>query len=182
MEFGGIATIANGRAEPMLKPLHIELLTDRGLDEEMLARIGVTSSDRLRGECIAIPYWRGDKIVNRKYRTIAGDKAMAQDAGAEKCFWNVDVLHDETLKDHPVIITEGEFDAMSAIQAGFARVVSVPDGAPAVALGDVQTKKYDYLNEFPNLEKAPVVILATDGDGPGENLLHYMSHRFGRLH
>lgn len=177
----GGATIAAGQAALSLKPLHLEILSDRGLDPELLLRLGVHSSAKLRGECIAIPYWRGENIVNRKYRTIAGEKAMMQDAGAEKCFWNVDVLHDPTLEDQPVIITEGEFDAMSALQAGFSRVVSVPDGAPALAIGENTTKKYDYLNEFPKIDKAAVVIIASDGDGPGENLLHDLSLRLGRL-
>ena len=34
-----------------------------------------------------------------------------------------------TLSNDPLIITEGELDALSAIQAGFPRAISVPDGA-----------------------------------------------------
>lgn len=177
----GGATIADGRGALSLKHLHAEILIARGLDPELLIRLGVTSSTRLRGECIAIPYWRGEQIVNRKYRTIAGDKAMVQDAGADKCFWNVNALHDQSLDAHPVIITEGEFDAMAALQSGFSRVVSVPDGAPATPIGDNPTSKYDYLSDFPDKDRAPEVILAVDGDGPGENLLHDLSLRIGRL-
>lgn len=164
-----------------MKPLHADILTARGLDVELLLRLGVTSSEKLRGECIAIPYWRNGQVVNRKYRTIAGDKAMAQDAGADKCFWNVDALSDPTLVGQPVIVTEGEFDAMAAIQSGFARVVSVPDGAPARPIGDGPSTKYDYLADMPDKDSAPEIILAVDGDGPGQNLLHDLGLRLGRL-
>lgn len=180
-ESDGSATIADGRGAIHLKPMHADLLASRGLDPELLLRLGVTSSDRLRGECIAIPYWRGEAVVNRKYRTIAGDKVMAQDANADKCVWNVNALTDPALKDQPLIVTEGEFDAIAAMQCGFARVVSVPDGAPAKAIGDGDTSKYDYLSEFPGRDEAPEIILAVDGDGPGENLLHDLSLRLGRL-
>lgn len=180
----GDATTAAGRAanttSGALKPLHLDILTARGLDAELLLRLGVKSSGRLRGECIAIPYTRGETVVNHKYRTIAGDKAMAQDAQADKCFWNVDCLTDTTLLAMPLVITEGEFDAMAAIQAGYARTVSVPDGAPAKALGESSTTKYDYLAELPKADMLSEVILAVDGDEAGENLLNDLALRIGR--
>jgi twinkle protein len=177
----GTATTAAGKAGPGLTQRHLDILQTRGLSAEILSRFGVQSSKRLPGECIAIPFYRGEAIVNRKYRTIAGDKAMAQDQGADKCFWNVNALTDATLDTQPLIITEGEFDAMVALQCGFARALSVPDGAPAKPLGDAPSVKYAYLDELPGKDRAPEIILAVDGDGPGENLLNDLALRIGRV-
>ena len=94
----------------MLNEVHVRQLEERGLDPELAVRLGWTSSDRL-GDCIAIPYIRRGEIANHKYRTLGREKRFSQDPAAIRCLWNFDVLADETLKDHPVIITEGEFQS-----------------------------------------------------------------------
>ncbi|MGE3479630.1 MAG: bifunctional DNA primase/helicase [Dongiaceae bacterium] len=163
-----------------LKQNHLEILAERGLDAELLSRLGVKSVEK-DGDWIAIPFRRQSKIVNHKYRTIAGDKRFQQDKDACKCFWNFDVLADETLASAPLIITEGEFDAMIAIQCGFPRVVSVPDGAPAQELGEGESKKYAYLEDAAELlAGVKEIILCTDGDQPGINLMNDLSVRLGQ--
>jgi twinkle protein len=165
----------------MLLEHHAKLLSDRGLDVETLANLGVVSSKRLGGDCIAIPYVKGGVVVNHKYRTLGDRKEFGQDAGAVKCLWNRDVLTDDTLAHEPVIVTEGEFDAVAAMMAGFPRTVSVPDGAPKEAIGDGETRKYTYLDDADaDLRDVREFILAVDGDGPGAALLHDLSHRLGR--
>ena len=156
------------------------ILAERGLDAELLAKLGVADSGK-PGFDVAIPYFVGGKIVNAKHRTIAGEKRFVQEAGAQKQFWNRDVISDPTLAQEPLIITEGEFDAIAAIQCGFARTVSVPDGAPAREIGDKETAKYGFLDSAPAaLADVETIILATDGDEPGANLLHDLSLRLGR--
>lgn len=181
-ESGSNATIADGGSRTtVLNDRHRQILEARGLDAELLVRFGVASSDRLGGDCIVIPFVEGGRVVNRKYRTISGEKRFCQDAGARKVFWNVDVISDPTLQDHPLIITEGEFDAMVAIQCGFPRTVSVPDGAPAQAIGDAETSKYSFLDNAPQaLRNVREIILATDGDGPGVNLMNDLALRLGK--
>lgn len=165
----------------MLDQRHAELLEARGLDVEMLVRLGVETSDRLGSDCIAIPYFEGGQVVNRKYRTLAGPKRFSQEAGARKVFWNVDVIADPTLSDHPLIITEGEPDAFTAIQCGFPRTVSVPDGAPAEEIGDKETAKYTFLENAPQaLRDVKEIILCVDGDEAGANLLHDLALRLGK--
>lgn len=161
---------------------HAKLLEARGLDVETLERYGVASSTQAGGEWIEIPFWLGGKQVNTKYRTIAGQKAFRQDAGAKKCFWNADVLTDLTLSGHPLVITEGELDAFAAIQAGFVRVVSVPDGAPAQEQGEEgHGAKYSYIADARHaLRDITEIILATDSDGPGVNLLNDLAIRLGK--
>lgn len=165
----------------MLEAKHLALLQERGLDAETVVRFGVESSPKLGGDCVVLPFLRDGKVVNHKYRTIAGEKRFCQDADAVKCFWNMDVITDPGLSNEPLIITEGEFDAMIAIQCGYQRTVSVPDGAPAEQIGDGPSRKYDFLDTAPQaLSEVREVILATDGDGPGTNLMHDLALRLGR--
>jgi twinkle protein len=165
-----------------LKPSHLEMLEARGLEGETLARHGVVSCGRADGEWVAIPYLRDGQVVNHKYRTIAGEKRFYQDAGAAKQFWNIDVLRDASLSDLPVIITEGEFDALVALQCGFGRVMSVPDGAPAEAIGENQESvKYTFVEDAKKqLSDVKEIILATDSDGPGVNLMNDLALRLGK--
>jgi hypothetical protein len=166
----------------VLTDRHLKILQARGLDSETVLRYGVESSPRLGGDCVAIPFVREGQVVNRKYRTIAGEKEFRQDADALKCFWNGDVIADPTLADQPLVITEGEFDAMIAIQCGYSRTVSVPDGAPAEPIGLEASRKYGFLDTVPHqaLRSVREIILATDGDGPGTNLMNDLALRLGR--
>lgn len=161
---------------------HHDLLEARGLDVELLERLGVDSSPERGADWISIPFVVDGEVVNNKHRTISGEKRFSQDAGARKCFWNQDVITDKTLAHLPLVITEGEFDAIAAIQAGFARAVSVPDGAPAEQIGaDEGSRKYSYLEDARGiLGDIREIILATDSDGPGINLMNDLAVRLGK--
>lgn len=158
---------------------HGDLLEARGLDLELIERLGVNSSDRLGPDTIEIPYFRGDQIVGRKFRTISGEKKFTQEAGSEQIFYNRDVLSDPTLESQPIVITEGEIDCWSAIQAGFVRTVSVPAGAPATAVGDRATAKYGFVDDMPESVSSAPIILAVDTDAPGDALRQDLSVRLG---
>lgn len=154
---------------------------EREIDLELVARMGFESIEPVGGsEAIGIPYFRGGEIVNHKYRTIQGVKKFWQDEGAPKILWNVDVLADETLRHEPLIVTEGEFDALAAIQAGARKVVSVPDGAPAERIADPDSLKYSYLDAAGYLRGEREIIIATDGDAPGRNLMNDLAIRLGK--
>lgn len=165
-----------------LNAKHLRLLEDRGLEGETLVKFGVKSLDRADGDWVELPYYEGENVVNFKRRTISGDKMFNQQAGGKKCFWNINCLLDHTLADKPLIITEGELDALSALQAGFARVVSVPDGAPHAAQGTAEDgRKYSYVQDAMGaLSNVKEIILCTDSDGPGVNLLNDLALRLGK--
>lgn len=165
----------------MLDKRHQEILEARGLDVELLDRFNVRSSRR-GSNWIEIPYLQRGEEVNVKYRTIAGEKRFEQEANAVKCFWNYDVITDPTLADQPLVITEGELDGLTAIQCGFVRTVSVPDGAPKEAIGgDESGTKYSYVRAAEaDLKKVPIIILATDGDPQGINLMNDLALRLGK--
>lgn len=156
-----------------------EILEGRGLDIELLAKLGVTSCGRLGANTIATPYFRGDAIVGVKYRTIGERKDFVQEKGSEQIFYNRNCLSDPLLESQPLIITEGEIDCWSALQAGFARTVSVPGGAPSTEVGSRAAAKYDFLDDMPALSDSVPVILATDGDEPGTALRADLALRLG---
>ena len=165
----------------MLTERHQTLLEARGLDVELCVRLGVATSARLGPDAIEIPYFHAGERVNTKYRTISGDKRFAQDEGGKCIFWNVGVITDPGMAHLPLIITEGEFDAIAAMQAGFDRVVSVPNGAPANPLGETTSGKYAYLDAAPTiLRDVKEILLATDADQPGIALRDDLALRLGR--
>lgn len=158
---------------------HAELLEARGLDIEMMERLGVGVSDRLGVDTISIPYFRGDEVCGTKYRTISGEKKFSQDAGSAQILYNINCLYDDTLEGQPVTITEGELDCWSALQSGFARCVSVPAGAPAVEVGERATAKYRFVDDLLALPPETVFVLAVDGDEPGSALRKDLAVRLG---
>jgi twinkle protein len=160
----------------------IEWLDARGLDAELAVKLGLESSPKGAGgpEEICFPYYVGTEAVNHKYRRL-DEKRFRQDRDAVKCFWNFNVILDQALANEPLLITEGEIDAMTAIQAGYIRSVSVPDGAPARSVEAEQSRKYTYIEHAKAaLKDVKEFILVTDGDGPGQALMNDLSIRLGK--
>ena len=159
-------------------------LEARGLDVETASRMGLASTQRGAGECLVIPFAREGQIVRRKYRSFTAEPKWSADKGGLRICFNEDCLRDEQLVGLPLVITEGELDALAAIQAGFIRTISVPDGAPSEPVKDAEeSKAYAWLADirpFLGKDRVPEVILATDGDGPGAALMHDLSVLLGR--
>lgn len=156
----------------------------RGLDPELAIRYGIADASRT-GFDIEIPFLRAGELVNRKYRNLPKRDAggnFAQDKDGKQIFWNYDVMLDASLDHMPIIITEGEMDALAAIQCGFVRTMSVPNGAPAETIGDDEnSKKYSYLDDVTDrFRECREIVLCVDGDAPGTNLLTDLSLRLGR--
>jgi twinkle protein len=138
----------------------------------------------LAGDWIVFPYLERGTAVAEHCRTPIGKKFI-QRAGGKKTFWNADVLDDPSLEtgEHPLIVTEGEPDALAAIACGYPFAVSVPDGASPVPKGKEpgdldpidekaeQTSKFEYvLNNRDRLKKIKRFVIAVDNDGPGQRL------------
>lgn len=149
------------------------LLELRGITAETASKLGWSATER--GDAwIEIPYTRSGVIVNKKYRTLEGEKKFSQSKGGERCLYNVDVIGE--LGTYPLVLTEGEMDCAIALQCGHL-AVSVPDGAPSTSIEGFDGKKYDYLSDIPS---DCIVILCTDADEPGRALLHDLSIRIGK--
>lgn len=156
-------------------------LAARGLDPELCERLGLVSvQDRAGTEGIVFPYEREGLQVNRKFRAL-DQKTFRQDKGGEQILWRYDCIADEALADEPLIITEGEFDAVATIQAGYWRTVSVPIGAPALAAdGEVRSGKYAAIEHaYTAMNNTKRIIIASDADGPGAAMLSDLTNLLG---
>lgn len=154
----------------------VKLLEARGLDVELLSRLGWRSSSKnIAGSKIEIPYFVNGEEVNCKTRTLRGDKRFSQMKDGVKCFYNADAIAEWQLSGGALLITEGEMDCVAAMQCGL-RAVSVPDGAPSHKLNE-PLSKYSYLDGFPPDGE---VIICADNDNAGANLLHDLGIRLGK--
>lgn len=180
-DMSGTATTADGQMGPVLHPRHKEWLGRRGIQSGIAEAMGVTTKTDNRGNWLVFPYRLEGRLVNRKYRLTA-QKQHEMDAKGKLCLWNAECLRSEQVRNGAsVIITEGEFDALAAMQAGFSAVVSVPNGAPSERIDDpVNSNRYRFLweNEA-DLETVKEFILATDADGPGRTLAHDLAAILG---
>ena len=159
-------------------------LEKRGIDVEIAVALGVISVRPGRGDSREWIGFRhevdGSEGDHWAYRTITGDKAFFQSPGTARRLWNNQVIRDHSLEHMPLIITEGQLDALSLMTVGYRRVVSVPDGAPVQASDPGEGKtKYAYLQGC-GLEPVREIILATDADNPGKALLQDLALRLGR--
>lgn len=154
----------------------------RGLTAELCERLGLTSGvDRAGLEWLCIPYERDGLRVNRKFRRI-DEKAFRQDKGGEQIFWRQDCIADAGLADQPLVITEGEFDAVAAIQAGYWRAVSLPGGGGSAGpSGEARTNgKYACIEAAgAALDAVKHIIIATDDDAVGVATLSDLTSLLG---
>ena len=134
----------------------------RKLDAELLDHMRVKGMDHPHlGHAVVFPYIRSGKPYAAKFRSVEG-KDWRSSQGISRGLFNEDALrHGEG----PIVITEGEMDALSVTQAGYSRAVSLPDGWTA------DGGKRDVLIEAEaDLRKSPFVIVAGDNDEAGVSL------------
>jgi len=129
---------------------------------------------------ITFPYLRGGEVVNIKYR--GNGKRFKQVKDAEKIYFGLDDIAGQST----VIICEGECDKLALEVAGFLNCVSVPDGAPKLVKDQTpdpeDDTKFSYVwNCREAFEGVTKIILATDGDGPGEALAEELARRYGKV-
>lgn len=153
----------------MISAAHAAWLESRGIDLEIATRYGVhTDKDKFNGRALAFPFTRNGRLLKHKYRLP--DKHFVQDSDAPHAFFNEDCLRDPTLADHPLIITEGEIDALTAIQCGFPRTVSVDGGANS----NLEFLERDIADL---LKSVQWIILGGDGDDAGRALNAHLARR-----
>ena len=158
-----------------LETPHSEWLKARGIDPMLAERFGLTTVTREGAKWLAVPYRLNGETINHKYRrTSAKDHRM--DTGAPLALWNADALRLPEVRNAkepvPVVITEGEWDALTALQASYPQVVSVPNGAPSDETEDLDNaKRYDWVDlHAEDLAKVQRFIIATDDDNAGRYL------------
>jgi len=111
------------------------------------------------GGSIGIPYLKNQILTGVKKRNISGDGIKNTSiTGSKYALFNQDSVE----FDKPLVITEGEWDAMIVHQSGYTNVVSVGCGANSVKSLFEITK--DFLNKFDS------IILFTDNDDAGNSM------------
>lgn len=166
----------------MIHEKHIQWLEARGIQSDTAEQMDVSTISDTQGHWLCFPYRLDGELVNRKYR-LTSEKRHRMDKGGKLCLWNAECLRLPQVVDHggSVIITEGEFDAMIAIQCGNVATVSVPNGGSSSNGADPFTgNTYAYLWESKAaLEQVKTFILATDGDDTGMALAHDLASILG---
>jgi len=117
---------------------------------------------------IAIPEYKRNELVNIKYRHIDENakQRYSQEKGGEVWIFNEKGI-DLAKEKGGILITEGQFDAMSAWQAGFKNVISPSSG------------KESYGMWLELIDNIPKVYIAYDNDKGGKKSAREMSQRIG---
>jgi len=168
--------------QPLAQP-HYDWLNTRGISPATADKMKLFAAEKFFHKigkvtpAIGFPYYRRGSLVATKYRSING-KDFTQDMGGAHDFFGIDNI----VAGQPIIIVEGEMDALSAIEAGLNNVLSVPGGAPMkLAEPKADEKRFAFIHNAQQvLDNAPYVILATDQDASGQVLAEELARRIGK--
>lgn len=147
----------------------------RGISKATLLRMKVTEQieympqESKEMNCIVFNYFRGEAVINKKFRAKGKLFKMVKDA--ELIFYGLDCI--EGQKD--CVVCEGEIDQLSFYEAGITSVVSVPNGA---SKGNAKLEYLD--NCYQAFEDKEKIYLATDTDEPGLILREELARRLGK--
>jgi len=175
----------NTNSFDFLQKEHYDFLSTRGISKEtadaaqLFAAIKFFRKLDRTAKAVGLPYYKEGKVVGTKYRCIE-TKDFTQDAGGNNEFYGID-----DIKEGPIVIVEGEIDALTLRECGIANVLSVPSGAPMkVSNGKIdasEDKKFEFVwNAFEILSKAPYVTIATDSDAAGQACAEELARRIGK--
>lgn len=153
----------------MLQPLTEEIITycaTRSISEETLRDWNISSDDKGN---IVFPFYRNNELIFVKFRKPAPYK---KESGPKE--WRLpdteSILFgmDMTSFNRPLIITEGEMDALAIYEAGVSNVVSVPSGCSDMNWVDTCWEWLDQFNQ---------IILFGDNDEAGLEMVSTLSKR-----
>ena len=149
--------------KPKKAPTSHNLYTDkilsycnkRGISQKVLDYVGVKEKEN----CVVFEYRNelGEHVSNKYRRTKQGN-------GVKMWFekdTNINTLFnmDQVNPGEPLLITEGEFDCLSAIESGFKNAVSIPSGVNST--NEWINTNWTFLEQFEE------IILWFDNDDPG---------------
>lgn len=143
-----------------------QYLAKRGFSRETWQRRGVKE----KNGAIMFPYHENGELVLVKYRrpekyTGKGSKYW-QEGGGKPVLWGMDGCDPRK----PLIITEGECDALALDEAGVDNAVSIPFG---VSNTDWIEECWEFLEQFDK------IILWVDNDDSGRDMLQEVVPRLG---
>lgn len=142
-------SIMKSKADKHLGEDWLTYLKGRGISEKGLGRLVRLG----RNNTMMIPITDGQHVVAIKYRTI--DKKMSSEKGSQSNY----LVNWQNIKNKSyLIIVEGEIDLLSAIEAGYDNVVSLPFGAKNL-------KAIEHQKTW--IESFSKITIAVDNDEPG---------------
>lgn len=144
---------------------------ERKLSEDTLKAYKIAEKRTDKNNLIVFPFIRNNELIHIKYLAVErdekGKKITWSEKDTELCLFGWQVIDPNT---RSVIITEGELDAMSWYEYGFA-AMSVPNGA----------KGHSWIeNEFNNLDRFETIYLSFDMDDEGKIGVVEVVERLGR--
>jgi twinkle protein len=162
---------------PLSEKVYIHL-AERKISRAVIDRNKITMDSRVFGNknynCICFNYFYNNELVNIKYRSPFKDFQQVKDG--QKIFYKLDDIKETD----EVIITEGEFDALSFEEAGFLNAVSVPEGAINTNVKELTNKMLYLDNCYDYFENKKKIYLAVDNDAPGIRLRDELARRLGK--
>jgi len=162
-----------------------EIFEARGLDPELMSRLGVVV--KANGE-VGFPYRDNGRTRFWKGRT-EDKRFFIKPKGASLCPWLLDSLQDFSFPpEEPLIWAEGEFDAAAIIQACGGYVTSVPNGGnkqrtkEGTLISEDRAFAYLWTSDgklIPEIDQFRKFILAVDNDETGMILRDELAIRLG---
>ena len=146
----------------------INYLASRSISPETVKDFGLLSDKEGN---IVFPFYRNNELIYVKYRkpkrhTKEDGPKEWQDSNTEPILFGMD----NVAFGKPLIITEGEIDALSLYEAGCHNVVSVPSGCSNM---EWVSLCYEWLENFNE------IILFGDSDEPGMEMVSTLMKRLG---
>lgn len=161
----------------MLSELHERYFASIKLTPKTVLEAGVYSD----GNEVCYPTLVQGQPVNLKFR--GQGKKFRQAPDGRQAFYNYRAIDQAIEQNKPLLITEGENDCLSALEAGYQFAVSIPCGAPQKESEVYEIEndnKFKFVwDDLPKLKKITKFILAGDNDEAGKILNIELSKRLG---
>jgi twinkle protein len=141
----------------------------RGFSKETCINRKIGSDEK---DNIVMPYYENGELVLVKFRPSHkivkknGDIKSWREEGGKPVFWGMDDCNVEL----PLILCEGEMDALALDEAGIKNVVSVPSGCEDLTCVELC---WDWLEKFKK------IIIWGDSDAPGQEMVRKLINRLG---
>lgn len=148
----------------------MEYLQTRGFSKETINNEDIMVDDD--GNIMFLFYDKDNELNFIKYRE---PRKIPSDYDGAKYWQEPDgtpilFRQDKVDKDEPLVITEGQMDAIAIVEAGYDNVVSIPGGASDLSFLEVT---YDFLKDFDH------IIVWPDQDDAGMKFLDEFTTRIG---